>query len=381
MTPSMTEYEKNDMKCVYMVKRLIRHGRHGKYSTAVLLSGAGSILLVGIAGWVYFFNGRCSFPQSSPAAVPEETVVTAPSILKIGFVTDWEYGYRKRMKHKLTLQSLPALEAAVTYLNDEYHPDIVIGGGDYIESTLVKPERAKEQLAQVNAVFRKLSAPRLYALGNHDMRSLSKADVREVLGLEENHTFRDIGDWRLVVLDTNFNEDGSDREAKQYVSGFVSESELAWLASVLRTDRPVLVFSHHSPVMSPSSGGTFAVNIQNAASVRAVLEAAGNVVGVVSGHSPYGYAEERNGIHYFVVDTLVNEPALGTFATLDLRYAPGTREAEILFRRVGGNQRSFQMVDRKLGTSENEWDSLPEFFPDEAQLPSVIDGRDVEERY
>ena len=369
------------MKFTYTMKRLIQSARHRKYRAAVLLFGAGLILLVGIASFVCYFNGRLFPFQSPPAVVQKEIVVTEPSILKVGFTTDWEYGYRKRMKHKLTLQSLPALDAAVTYLNDEYHPDIVVGGGDYIESTGVKPERAKEQLAKVNAVFQKLSAPRLYALGNHDLRSLTKAEVREVLGLEENHTFRDIGDWRLVVLDTNFNEDGSDRGAKQYVTGFVSESELSWLASALQTDRPVLVFSHHSPVMSPSGGGTFAVNILNAVSVRKVLEEAGNVVGVISGHSPYGYAEERNGIHYFVVDTLANAPALGTFATLDLRYAPETREAEILFRRVGGNQRSFQMIDRKLGASENEQDSLPEFFPDAVQSPSTIDGQDIEDKY
>ena len=366
------------MKFTYTMKRIARCWHNGKCSLMVLLACFGCILLVGIAGWACFSDGW-KLPLRLPSDVRKKTVVT-PSILKVGFVTDWEYGYRQRMKHKLTLQSLPALEAAVTYLNDTYHPDIVVGGGDYIESTGVKPERAREQLAKVDAIFQKLSAPRLYALGNHDLRSLSKADVREVLGLKENHAFRDIGDWRFVVLDTNFNEDGSDRDAKQYVTGFVNESELSWLASVLKTERPVLVFSHHSPVMSPNVDGIFAVNILNAVSVRKVLEEAGNVVGVVSGHSPYGYAEERNGIHYFVVDTLANEPVLGTFATLDLRYAKETREAEILFRRVGGDQRLIQVVDRKLGTSENEQDGLPELFPDDVG-PETIESPDTEEKY
>ena len=365
------------MKFAYMMKRVTRywHGS-GRWSAAILLSGIGLVLLIGTIGGSCFFDGWRLLPSTDV----RKRVVAVPSTLKVGFTTDWEYGYRQRMKHKLTLQSLPALEEAVSYLNDTYHPDIVVGGGDYIESTGVKPERAREQLAKVDAVFQKLSAPRLYALGNHDLRSLTKADVREVLGLEENHTFRDIGDWRLVVLDTNFNEDGSDRGTKQYVTGFVSEPEISWLASALRTDRPVLVFSHHSPVMSPNVDGIFAVNILNAESVRRVLEEAGSVVGVVSGHSPYGYAEERNGIHYFVVDTLANEPVLGTFATLDLRYAKETREAEILFRRVGGNQRMVQVVDRKLGTSENEEDGLPELFPDGADS-SLTDGSDTEEKY
>lgn len=347
---------------------------------AIFFAGFGVAILVGAIVGLPFFDWQSFSSQMPTDVLRKKPVVIVPSSLKIGFITDCEYGYRQRMKHKLTLQSLPALETAVTYLNDIYHPDIVVGGGDYIESTGVKPERAKEQLSKVNAVFQKLLAPRLYALGNHDLRSLMKADVREIFGIDENHTFRDIGDWRLIVLDTNFNEDGSDRGAKQYVTGFVSEAELAWLSSVLRTERPVLIFSHHSPVMSPNVDGIFAINIMNAAVVRRVLEESGNVVGVISGHSPYGYAEERNGIHYFVVDTLANEPVLGTFATLDLRYAKETKEAEILFRRVGGNQRSFQIVDRKLGEKDSERDSLPEFFPDEVEQ-SVIDKQSTEEKY
>jgi Icc protein len=375
----------NNMKLLQTMKHKVKDFiKYRKYNWKILVgaffSGA-LVFYIGIIGWIYFFDKQEISPQAVSAIPEQKTETVEISSLRIGFTTDWEYGYRKRMKHKLTLQALSALEEAVTYLNNVFHPDIVVGGGDYIESTGVKPERAKEQLSQINAVFQKLSAPRLYALGNHDLRSLTKADVREVLGLEDNHTFRDIGDWRLVVLDTNFNKDGSDRGAKQYVTGFASDAELEWLASALQTERPVLVFSHHSPVMSPSASGVFSVNIVNAAAVRRVLEKAGNVVGVISGHSPYGYAEERNGIHYFVVDTLVNEPVLGTFATLELRYAKEIREAEILFRRVGGKQRSFQVVDRKLDTLENEQDGLPELFPDEVLLPTADDDQNTEAEY
>jgi len=376
------EYMKSLQTMRAEAKHLIKYQRSNwKLFIVVFFSGAIVTVCIGIVSRTSFFDRQESSPQSPPDVLQQKIETITPSSLRIGFTTDWEYGYRKRMKHKLTLQSLPALEEAVVYLNDVFHPDIVIGGGDYIESTGVKPDRAKEQLSKVNAVFQKLVAPRLYALGNHDLRSLTKADVREVLGLEDNHTFRDIGDWRLVVLDTNFNKDGSDRGAKQYVTGSVSDAELVWLASVLQTDRPVLVFSHHSPVMSPNVDGIFAVSIVNASAVRTVLEKAGNVVGVISGHSPYGYYEERNGIHYFVVDTLANEPALGTFATLELRYAKEIREAEILFRRVGGGQRSFQMVDRKLDTLENEQDGLPELFPDEAPDTAETDEQDIEGEY
>lgn len=329
---------------------------------AVMMCLVGASVLVSWQWWQTMTPERAD--ESTEGATP---VITETSLLKIGFVNDWEYGTRKRLGHKLTNQAPMELGQAVEYLNTVFQPDIVIGGGDYVESSGVKPERAKEQLALVDKVFRKLTAPRLYALGNHDMRVLTKAEVREILGIEENHAIRDIGDWRIVVLDTNFNKsDGSDRNAKAYATGFVSEGELGWLREALRTDRPVMVFSHHSPVASPNVNGVFAMSIENASAVREALEASGNVAAVVSGHSPYGYYEERNGIHYFVVDTLVNESALGTFATIEARYARETGDADILFKRVDGGQRLFETVDWKLDGRYMEHDRLPEPIREDA---------------
>lgn len=341
-----------------------------------MVAGVAMTCLVGASvffGWQFWQS--ISSEMITDLAEVSQPVITETSLLKVGFINDWEYGTRKRLGHKLTNQAPLELDQAVKYLNTVFQPDIVIGGGDYVESSGVKPERAKEQLALVDKVFQKLSAPRLYALGNHDMRVLTKAEVREILGIEENHAIRDIGDWRLVVLDTNFNKtDGSDRNAKAYATGFVSEGELGWLREALKTDRPVIVFSHHSPVASPNVDGIFSLSIENAAAVRETLEAAGNVAAVVSGHSPYGYYEERNGIHYFVVDTLVNESALGTFATIEVRYARETGDADILFKRVDGGQRVFETVDWKFDGRYVEHDRLPEAMPED-QLP-VAEGEE-----
>ena len=286
-----------------------------------------------------------------------------PSHLKIGFTNDWEYGPRKKLKHKLTAQAPVELQKAVNFFNNEYQPDVVVGGGDYIESSSVKKEDAKVQLAEINTIFKKVHAPRLYALGNHDLRSLNKAEVREILEIPENHAVKDIGDWRIVVLDTNFNkEDDTDRADKNYVLGYVSRAELNWLRGALDTERPVIVFSHHSPI-SPlkADGTTWVLNITNDADVRSVLEERGNVVAVVSGHNPQSYYEERNGIHYFIVDTMVNEPALGSFATLDLEYLKSQQYAEITLNQKGSRPASYS-VDWRYG--EKEKDGLPEPKPE-----------------
>ncbi len=294
-------------------------------------------------------------------SVPEK-----PSLLKIGFTNDWEYGPRKKLKHKLTAQAPTELQKAVDFFNNEYKPDIVIGGGDYIESSAIKKEDAKRELQEINGIFKGVQAPRLYALGNHDMRSLTKEEVRAVLEIPENHSFKDIGDWRVVVLDTNFNkEDDSDRAEKNYVTGYVSRAELEWLKNALDTERPVIVFSHHSPISVPRADGlTWVINITNENDVRAALEERGNVVAVISGHNPQSYYEERNGIHYIIVDTMVHEDALGSFATIDLEYLQFEKYAEVTVHQQGRepNQYSF---DWHYGQKEK--DLLPEVKSDSVQ--------------
>ncbi len=265
--------------------------------------------------------------------------------VKVGFSPDWEYGSRKKLAHKLTNRAPEELEKVVTYMNDVYQPDIVVGGGDYIESSAVKPETAKRQLREINAIFSRLTAPRLYALGNHDMRSLAKDEVLSILGLSEAHTLRDIGQWRLVVIDTNFNKsDDSHRNAKAYTVGYVSRQELEWLEQAVTTDRPTIVFSHHSPVSTYNIDNVLTENITNAYELRSVLERHSNVVAVVSGHTPRPQFHEYAGISYFVGDTLVNEFGLGAFATLDLLYNPFSTRTDIRFEHYGNNRQSYHAV-------------------------------------
>ncbi len=278
------------------------------------------------------------------------------TLLKIGFSPDWEYGGRKKLAHKLTNRAPGELEKVVAYMNDVYQPDIVVGGGDYVESSGVKPEKAKEQLLLINSIFSKLHAPRLYAIGNHDMRSLTKAEVLEILGLSEAHTIRDIGDWRLVVFDTNFDKNtDDDRGAKSYTVGYVSRSELEWLRRALETDRPTIVFSHHSPVTTLNIEGALSTNISNAEAVRAIFEHAPHVVAVVSGHTPRPQYQEYNGVHYFVGDTLVNETGLGAFATIDAYYNPFSKRAEIVFEHYGQNRQSYAAQEHIVDDMWANW--------------------------
>jgi 3',5'-cyclic AMP phosphodiesterase CpdA len=307
-----------------------------KHPTIIVTALASLALLA--AGWVIVHYCRL-------IPVHEE-----PARLKLGFSPDWEYGSRKRLAHKLTNQAPAELEKVVRYFNEEFRPDLVIGGGDYIESSGVKSEKAKEQLREVNDIFKRLDAPRRYALGNHDMRALSKEEVMDILGISSPHSITDIGAWRLVVFDTNFNQaDDSHRSRQQYAEGYVSVRELRWLEAAITTDQPTLVFSHHSPIMTYNVDNVLARNIANEEVVRAVLERHSNVVAVISGHTPRPQHVIVNGVHYVIGDTLVNEEGLGAFAAISLEYFPLSRRATMQFEHFG-RRREVYHAERRLST-------------------------------
>ncbi|TXG78208.1 hypothetical protein E6Q11_01505 [Candidatus Dojkabacteria bacterium] len=301
--------------------------------------------------------------------------LAAASFFKIGFVTDWEYGDKQRLKQKITSEAPIELRRVVRYFNDTFRPDLVVGGGDYIESSNAKPERAKEQLREMNEIYAQSTAPRMYAFGDHDFRSLTQAEVIAALEIESTHEYRDVGDWRIIVIDPNYNKENEHRNAKQYVFGHMSPAELTWLEAALQTDRPVIVFSHYSPIPIPNSKGQYIENIDNASHVREILERSKRVAAVFSGHNPMGYYEERQGIHYFVIDTLVNRKSMGSFATIEARYLKTEDYVHFFVRQYGMNKVEYA-VDGWVGKPARHLITNPPFefqMPDEVTENELLD--------
>jgi len=237
--------------------------------------------------------------------------VSQAETLKVGFVADWEYGKQKKYDHKYPSKAKKYLNRAVNYYNSTFMPDVVIGGGDYILSRGVKSKKAKKDLRTVNGIFKRANARRLYCIGNHDLFKMSKSSIREILEMENDYAFLDINGFRLITLDTNDNAIGAGR---------IPDVEKSWLRETLKSDLPVIIFSHHSPIDTPneSSGGGTRVNLFESGTIRSILEEKGNVVAVFSGHRAINYSQEINGISYVIINNLVDKKALGSFATIDI---------------------------------------------------------------
>lgn len=277
----------------------------------------------------------------------------AETVFHFGAIGDFEYGTRINVGNKLTGQSRAELEKVISFYNNNYHPTFAIELGDMIESSGLSPEKAKKQFRDIDAVFQTVNARREYVLGNHDLRSLSKAEVREILGLDDNHRYFDDGDWRFVIMDTNFDEE-TDRGSHHTAAGHVSENEFRWLETALATDRPTIVFSHH-----PVAPGR--KNLSDYEKVRSFFERYPNIVLSVSGHYPGFRFTEEDGIHYLVVDNLANIDSLGSFATLDAIYNPLTKEARVLIEHYGPTRRTVEA--KKVISTDRKWwvDTLDRF--------------------
>lgn len=270
--------------------------------------------------------------------------VSKAETLKIGFVTDWEYGKQKEYDHKLPNKAKKYLKEAVNHYNNVFHPDIVIGGGDYILGRHVSSKKAKKQLKEIDKVFRLVAAPRRYCIGNHDLSHLSKVGVQNSLSMAENHSVTDMEGIRIITLDTNDLAEGKD---KYGVNGRVSEEELAWLDEQLKAGLPTVIFSHHSPILTQDKN-SMRVNIIDADEVRTVIEKYDNVVAMFSGHHAVNYSLETNGVRYVIINNLTDRNAKGSFADITIQKNDSEDEITILVSQYGKKPASYNITKQIL---------------------------------
>lgn len=188
----------------------------------------------------------------------------------------------------------------------EAKPDFAICLGDFVD----KGKTIAEELAylkHIDAVYRKLDCPRHYALGNHDLATLTKAQFLKATGMPAPHYAFDAPPFRCVVLDACYRKDFEPYSKGNFVwtDSWVPPDELRWLeAELKRAEGKALVFVHQ-----PLDGDDVHC-VRNAADVRRSLEESGKVVAVFSGHNHKGGYRRVRGIHYVTLCGLVEGPGL-----------------------------------------------------------------------
>lgn len=221
---------------------------------------------------------------------------------RIGFVTDAHSRVSKNGSVR-TESKIPMLNF-VSEVNNNFHPDFVVDGGDFIDGTRRFGSLSMRDYSAFSEIFETIKAPKYKVLGNHELRGMTRETWIELNGYENSYYYFDYDKLRVIIFDSNLiPANNSDMlKNKEY------EKELFWLEELLKNseDYKKIVFSHHPlvPVLrksTPIERITELNNLLNKHGVRAVF----------SGHVEVPYYEKIGKVDYFVIPGFYRSKATG----------------------------------------------------------------------
>jgi 3',5'-cyclic-AMP phosphodiesterase len=232
--------------------------------------------------------------------------------------------------------TLPALEAALRHARSrDWPPDALLVTGDLVQDDAAGYPHFRR-------LFAPLGLPVLCVAGNHDEPQAMRRELAGppfILG-----GFVDLGQWRIVLLDSCL--PGS-------ASGAISEQALAGLETALASagKRHCMVCLHHHPVPMDSRW-LDSVGLTNAAEFLHMIDGHKNVRAIVWGHVHQNYDSLRKGVRLLATpstcaqflpkaeDFTVDQRPPG-YRTLELR-ADGSLLTEVVWveQHSGGSSRS-----------------------------------------
>jgi manganese-dependent ADP-ribose/CDP-alcohol diphosphatase len=265
------------------------------------------------------------------AAGAEEAPAAGPRV-SFGLLADVQYADRDVRGSRHYRASLGKLEACVADLNSR-DLDFAIQLGDLID-------RGPESFAQVLPRYEALTGPRYHVLGNHDF-PMPRGEVFRTLGMDAAHYTFSVGRWNFIILDTQDiimgggwpEESENYQQAKRWVDQLraegmsedetcnrcgIGDAQKEWLRDTLRQigarGERAIVFGHIPIAQEPREWG----GIHNKDEIRQVLEDAYCVAAYFCGHAHEGGYVERGGIHYVVLQGMVETADTTAYATVDV---------------------------------------------------------------
>ena len=260
-----------------------------------------------------------AYDAYAPLAPPQNQNV--PGELKIGFITDPHVEGTIKGDHlNLNSEYVRQLNFFIEQMNNDFAPSYIVINGDVIEGTHTEAYQGIQELAEVRKLFNRTQIEKLWVIGNHDLRSITKTQWQETLGINYLRSSFSAGDYDIITLDSNFSLEDEDIRPGTYLTrGQVSQEEIAWLENELeKNDRPKIVFIHHVPIWN-IPGQSYKGMLTNGPELQRIFEK-NNVLAVFSGHIENIYAGKRNKVNYFVIPGMSRHPNYpGAFAEITVK--------------------------------------------------------------
>jgi alkaline phosphatase len=227
--------------------------------------------------------------------------------VRFGIVTDAHYADIDPRGKRFYRESMDKMAACVDRMNLE-KVDFLAELGDFKDMD-DPPVEAKtlSYLRTIESVFAGFRGPRYHALGNHDMDSLAKVQVLEMIentGISKDRSYFafEVRGLQFLVLDANYTSAGApyDRGNFAWADCNIPAAELEWLtAELTRSPKPAIILLHQQ---LDGVGDYF---VKNAPDVRRILERSGRVRAVFQGHRHEGMFTRISGIPYYTLKGMI----------------------------------------------------------------------------
>lgn len=220
--------------------------------------------------------------------------------MKIGLFTDSHYSSAPlTCGNRYNNQSLRKIEEAMKAFQQD-QCDLVIALGDVTDTEPTR-ELEMDNVRKIAKVFDESGMEAICVMGNHDAFVFTPDEFYELLGEKYRPRLIQGDGFALVFIDACYFHTGVHYQPgdKDWTDTFYPHTEeLARLLAALEGD--VYVFMHQN--IDPEVRKDHCLS--NAAEMRAILEAAGNVKAVYQGHYHWGHETVCNGIAYHTLPAM-----------------------------------------------------------------------------
>ena len=274
------------------------------------------VFFIALCGSVFWYFNKYDTPDyehigffPTTKLKPEwERKIDTEQVLKIGVITDThvrpsrvdktnKFNDAERALFSEDLTSLQKFNARMK----EFSPEMIVHLGDVIEGTGDEDFIGIMGIKLVRGELQKSGVPIYWALGNHELRSVTKEQYKKTLEIDNLDYFIDNGDYRLIFLDANYTKNNDEiAPGKNYVAGHLHPDTLSWLEEKLKTNKRVFIFMHQAAFDRVLKGESkyLKESIDNANDIRVLMEKY-NVDAIFNGHIEVRLHEEVNGVKYF----------------------------------------------------------------------------------
>jgi len=241
-------------------------------------------------------------------------IKTKDGELKIGFITDIHITSTQYSNGIIQINDelRKRMEYFIRQMNNSFVPNFILINGDVIEGTKRPFEIGMEELSQCRDIFNQTTIKKYWTIGNHDLRSVTKSQWKESLGIDYTSKSFEVGDYKIIIVDGNFyNKDGLDvAPGKSFAPGALSETQKAWLKKELESSDKQKVVFIHQPLYS------LRTTLRGASEIRSMFSQ-NNVIAVFSGHTEELLTIDLDGVKYTTIPGMTKNPSyMGDFAEI-----------------------------------------------------------------